>query len=796
MTRGNSNVECVSNVYVIEGEFHNDTRFRGKVRGRDNIYAMLKALAGLSWVSGHVSVDSYADKYLTKIQRDEWELGKYCALLGDSEEKVWGIVKTPDGLEIKCRCYKTECSHFKSCRPNYPDDAPAITAPESLPEPEERKIEPLPLPEEKISISELDRKERNKEVLSGHLKVKFEFEPEVPVAPTREPFSTTKHETASGGQEKIIKSMPDEHILVQAGPGAGKTYSLLRKLEYMVDEKRMIEADSILVLCFTRAAVQEIKERFHAGVESGKYSDDLSRLFITTFDSFATQVLIARDVDMTGTDYDTRIEMVIDEIKQDPDILIDVKHLIVDEIQDLVGVRARLVKTILSCKPEDCGFTLLGDPLQGIYDYQVKDTPGEMDARGLLEWVRYEFSNSIKVINIAGNYRQTGKLVSFTTDSRRSLEAGTEEAAGEFLRIINTIPSCGKDYNFLLPLSEENKTAVLCRTNGEALKISGYLRQRGIRHILRREHSFPLLPIWIVELLTCDSMNLTREQLSEITINFNSWPEGKDDLIYNSLRLLGEQKSERVLNINNVRRCLANGSRLPDEFYEQEMANITVSTIHRSKGREYDEVYLLPPWEGSRDGELFEEAKVYYVAITRAREKLHIIERSAGRNWLKKSERTERWTERGKKRSGEIKLIAVEVGMEYDVDEQGFVDEKLVGDAKENQEYLRKRIKPGDRIDIKLEDETGIYLMYHNRRLIGKMSEVFMSDIRQIMREVYVSSSHVPRALEDIYVDRIYSVVKKPETIRPSVAEPYLSNGVWYGVSLVGLGKIRWPWDC
>ena len=53
--------------------------------------------------------------------------------------------------------------------------------------------------------------------------------------------------------------------------------------------------------------------------------------------------------------------------------LTDVRHLIVDEVQDLVGVRARLVLAVLATLPPDVGFTLLGDPHQAVYDFQLED---------------------------------------------------------------------------------------------------------------------------------------------------------------------------------------------------------------------------------------------------------------------------------------------------------------------------------------------------------------------------------------------------------------------------------------
>ncbi len=798
-----TNVECTSNVYVIRGDFHTDREFQSKVRGRENLYKMLKVLAGLSWVAGEVSVDPYIDKYLTEVQKQEWMADKYCALLGDREEKVWGLVKRGKRLSVECRCYKTDCSLFKNCRPNHPHDCPEIIPPSAgIPEiVEDIQGEESPGPE--VDLIEDQGLEENGECsgeFTGDTRIiEFEAEPDIPrVRPDRDYLPSAEASSPAGaGQEKIIKGSPDDCMLVQAGPGTGKTHSLLRKLEYMVDEMGMVAADSILVLCFTRAAVREIRERFRAGVESGKYSDDLSRLEIRTFDSFATRVLVHKGVDLAGKDYDTRIEMAIEEIRSDPDILEEMRHFIVDEIQDLVGVRARLVQTILSCKPRDCGFTLLGDPLQGIYDYQVRENPGELDAKGLLKWIKEDFSDRIKIINLTGNCRQSGELAALSARARQLLETGEENCFARFLESIRELECCGRDYNFSLPMDLNRKIAVLCRTNGEALKISGYLRQRGIEHELRRQCSNLLLPVWVADLLSCADGNLTREQLAEIAGSRKLWPEDENERMYSILHMFGEQRTERVVNLNTVKRALADGARLPDEFYEHSKTGICVSTIHQSKGREFDEVLLLSP-RNHEEGDLFEEAKIYYVAITRAKKKLRTIERSGKRTWLKKSERTERWMELASRNNPDDKrpkLISVEIGREGDVDEEGFVDGNLHCNPEENQKYIRNTVKPGDRVEIRLDKHGKIYLIYHDGRLIGKMSGLFVHELREILDEVYFSHRYQPRGFQDIYVDRIYSIVKKPETIRTGVVEPYFTTGVWYGVSLVGLGKVRWSTD-
>ena len=53
----------------------------------------------------------------------------------------------------------------------------------------------------------------------------------------------------------------DGPMLVLAGPGSGKTTVITHRIQYLV-EKHQVNPGSILVITFTKAAAQEMKQRF------------------------------------------------------------------------------------------------------------------------------------------------------------------------------------------------------------------------------------------------------------------------------------------------------------------------------------------------------------------------------------------------------------------------------------------------------------------------------------------------------------------------------------------------------
>ena len=156
-----------------------------------------------------------------------------------------------------------------------------------------------------------------------------------------------------------------------------------------------------------------------------------------------------------------------------------------------------------------------------------------------------------------------------------------------------------------------------------------------------------------------------------------------------------------------------------------------------------------------------------------------------------------RWTELSWRKGGKKKLVSVEVGLDDDVDVQSFVDDNLLYDPVENQKFIKEEVKVGQMLELRrIDEDKGYYGIFLEGKMLGRMSKYFMHDIKDVMSGVYVKFKHIPRCFEEVYVDRIYTVIKKPETIRNSVAEPWASTGVWYAICVTGMGLVRWDFDC
>ena len=79
----------------------------------------------------------------------------------------------------------------------------------------------------------------------------------------------------------------DRHVLVVAGPGAGKTELLAQKAAFLFQTNQCREPQKILAISFKTDAAQNLKER----VEKRCGTDIKGRFVSMTYDAFAKNIL-------------------------------------------------------------------------------------------------------------------------------------------------------------------------------------------------------------------------------------------------------------------------------------------------------------------------------------------------------------------------------------------------------------------------------------------------------------------------------------------------------------------------
>lgn len=798
-----ANVVVKSNIYIRNGELKSDKSYIDKVKGRGKLEECIERL----------KLDTATQlNYFQRMLHSNRMRG--CSE-GSEANHHWGIIK--EGLYFKhvCRCDKTGCKQFNICRYGITEE-----------EVEEIKRE-MQTREKTVAAKQVVFQTDNSDIsafsdstprktdtsVTGTKVIKnsdyfespktvFEECAEPEVECPNDLFEVVE-------QQEIVNSSYSTKMLVNAGPGTGKTWCLVERLKNIMAEG--VYPDEIVVLCFSRAATAEIRKRLKQAVENGA-DFSLAGINIRTFDSFSTWLLyqLGKGESVSGKNYDERIEIAIREIKANLDLFTDMKHLVVDEIQDLVGVRARLVQCIL--QNSNFGFTLLGDSCQSIYDYQITDKKNELNSSGFYSWLYNNFGSQLKKYTLNGNKRQGGKLASFTDGLRVYIlgddVTGGVSVIGDFRNMLQNERFLGQvhklDANTLL---SQKTVSFLCRSNGEVLKLSSYLRNNFIPHSVQRLSTHTPIDGWVGRVFG---------EKSEDVIDFYAFTElctdktGVSDevIVRHRWEMLksveGGQSS--LLKIRDFIRNFQAAKGGTDSFYSLPASDVVVSTIHRAKGREYDNVVLLDSClERFGKNPEIDELKVFYVALTRPRKGIWL----AGFDKMKLDHGgfDDRWYQRGSG-SRRNKMAHLEVGKAHDVDAFSFVDTVLHGgDEKvlKNQKYLRETVKTGDDIVLKKHINQHAlckirYHIWHNDVCVGAMSDKFSESISNIVSEMrctpFVNIQDYPEEIHQVFVETVDShMYADADLLAPNTDRVHKETGVWNGIVLSGFGRVGNEYD-
>lgn len=432
-------------------------------------------------------------------------------------------------------------------------------------------------------------------------------------------------------QRNVIFSPPGRRLIVDAGPGTGKTAVACARLSHLVTAGD-IRPSQTWMISFTRTAIAEIRARLHSYIGDAAFA-----VKVATVDAHAWAIHSGYDPNATLTgSYEENIERVLALVQGDDDVidyLRNVEHLIVDEAQDLVGQRADLVEAIISNLDPSCGVTVFADEAQAIYGFSEDEgyTAAERP-QALLGRLRSAPVYGFEGAALDTIHRTSVKgLRAIFSEVRTAVLGGLGDGEGLFARIRQSIASYA-DSNDLKPTklgldSLAPGSLVLFRTRSEVLATSQFCQ---VPHSLRLSGYGANLPSWLA-ICFHDWMQayMAYDQFLERWTSRveRSVPPGygPDEAWAKLVRLGGS--ADGSLEIARLRRALASRS-APVELATAEfgLPGLVIGTIHASKGREADSVLLLASddreFRSADDEE--EETRILFVGSTRARLSLKV----------------------------------------------------------------------------------------------------------------------------------------------------------------------------
>lgn len=464
-------------------------------------------------------------------------------------------------------------------------------------------------------------------------------------------------------QQKIVSDDREKtNVLVLAGPGSGKTRTLVHRIAYLVRVRRE-NPSGILVLSYNRHAVTEIRARLRELI-----GDDARLVTVSTCHALAMRLVGASFV---GTSVETRDfdEVVREAVRQlegeglsksdaeaQREALIQgYRWILVDEYQDIGRDEYELIKAVAGRSKEDPDTRLslfaVGDDDQNIYAF----------GGASVDFIRaFEQDYSARPEFLIENYRSTGHIIEAANAviapaqhrMKRGydivIDANRREAAKggqladldpvahgrvQILRCSGGLLSSARAavdelvrLSALTPNWDWAKAAIIARNWKQLESVRSYSESLGLPVELANEETPSIWRLREVRTLIrrCEENGRSVLGVEDLIGFLNEQAENRwTQLLARGLGDLRREIGDGLMAVPDIVEWVAEWCR--DTRGEQR--GLLLLTAHRAKGLEFDDVVILDgDWQRASPGEDCDAPRrLFYVAMTRARRSLSIV---------------------------------------------------------------------------------------------------------------------------------------------------------------------------
>ena len=597
-----------------------------------------------------------------------------------------------------------------------------------------------------------------------------------------EPFVLTQE------QRVVVDAGLDERLLVLAGAGTGKTEALVARIRRLVADEELAPGRELLVLSFSRAAVGEMRRRIGLGIGRSR------RVRPITFDSFATRLLSSLPPDSTPIgwrerSYDGRIAAATDALATEAGraAVAEYRHVFVDEIQDLVDVRAGLVLALIEVVPR---FTLLGDPAQAIYDHNIRGNAQKLSSDAFLATVRSRHPD-LQTLVLSENQRTSFEALDDAGHLLRRPDPDLDRVTDDLNEIRRELEPLGEFEDLPSALHRTlRRSAVLCRTNVDAFRVSQMFFETGVPHRLQGEATDAVLPAWLAQLFAgVERTTWSRSRLDALVAERLGDAEPDAETVW---RLLSNSvANDDAVDLDRLRRRISLRM-VDDELVAPPPADIVVSTVHRAKGLEFDLVLThVRPDRGKSESERLEELRVVYVAFSRARDEIWVFPDPPSELWWRDpaiGHRRVRSPWRQKWRTTGLEIAADDLASARPFG-AGVVD----ADPAAVQTHLARQLTSGDPIELTLhhvrenDEPIPFYTATHKGEAVAETTDAFGLLLAQRLRSS--NPGRWPIRLTGLYCHGLETVAGDRDE---GEAAGLGRAGFWLRPRVLGLADIVW----
>jgi len=305
------------------------------------------------------------------------------------------------------------------------------------------------------------------------------------------------------------------------------------------------------------------------------------------------------------------------------------RYFTVDEYQDVSPLQQRLLNLWLGNREEIC---VVGDAAQTIYSFAGASSNFLLNFKNRFPNAQSfrlsrGYRSTPEIINTANQILRTANLVS---DHGSELQSANTHGD---LPLVNGFNSTADEIAYVVSQvskqissgSDSSEIAILARTNAQLDQVKSALNNAKILSQIRSGERF------FERVDVRDAMRVIRSA-SVLPSEIGDWyadlvsvlrPFGDADYVVGFLRLA---KSIQENGGVNMRAFLREIEDRAEQNNPPTLPGVTLATLHGAKGLEWDHLFLIGVSDGvlPMGNDLNEERRLFYVGVTRAKQKIQI----------------------------------------------------------------------------------------------------------------------------------------------------------------------------
>lgn len=470
-------------------------------------------------------------------------------------------------------------------------------------------------------------------------------------------------------KQAVLDDTGSNVIIVKAGPGSGKTRLMVLKAERMIRDKEAKPGD-IVMLTYTRKAADEIRSRL---------KNNMMGITVTTFHSYAAS--IKGEPGSIEDEYLKNTAILLNDATNNPDGFVSrtmpkmpemdavcKKVIIIDEAQDMNKDMFDLILNLyklnraIGNRMKICA---VGDPDQAIFFYTREDS----DRTDYMSKLAELDKDNAKTYQLNKNYRSSQAIVELSRyyigkEFKKKYATVDDKATIGVYKY--EYPETALVEKLIKDLSQKDtnrEIGVLCYTNKMKYELMNRIKHRIGCTLQGRDISIHDLKKENHEDFTLDMLDEFHSILRRISMKLEEtdgdvkWEEIKGSVLpdfkkaYRNSRhcnraidLVKEyfvtMEDDEIFGKEEYENLLNHLESIPFRVFEEAITkskskkkkgqsiDLTVSTIHSAKGREFDAVYIYHDGyceKIEKKVDRVDAIKELYVAMTRAKSELYIF---------------------------------------------------------------------------------------------------------------------------------------------------------------------------